>query len=415
MESTRSASYQTEPVLFIHTLGGFDVKKNGQSLVATASGSRKLWDLYKFMVTHRKRTFTPEALIDSLWPSEDYSDPRSTLRRQMHRLRQLLGEKDGSQSPASILFSNGFYRWNPETDVRIDAEEFESCVQLGDLMKDSQDNNALIHYRKALELYAGDYLPECMDQTWIFPVRSHYRRLYIRAFQRASSMLADSGSFQELLDLAEKAIEIDVYEEDFHLAYMEALLQLEQRKRALEYYEQITGFFYRELGLKPSPSLRNLYKRILATQATLDSAESLQADLDPSTSPENAYFCQPDVFRSIYELERRRSERSGVQAVVGIISMNHPVQASQGKRQQRMMVLQQHLLHHLRKGDTVTRWNDAQFLVLLPGLNTETMESVLRRVVLRFPRENPEDLTRIQTHCHMILPNRELVAQGKTD
>lgn len=412
--SSKDPAYNGQVVMHVRTLGHFDVNKDRLSLVNASPGSKKLWELFKFMMTHKQRTFTPEALLDSLWSSEDYSDPRSTLRRQMHRLRQVLGEQEAAcDSQCSILYINGYYRWNPDLPVEIDADRFESSIQLGDALKEDLPEKALTHYRNALSLYQGDYLPECFDQQWVFPVRNHFRRLYLKAVLSATDLLHENGQSNEVLKICEKAISLDVYEEEFHIRFMEALLNLGERKQALDHYEYVTGFFYQELGLKPSPALKLIYKQMLATQPTLDSMEALHADLDGTGILENAYLCNADVFRSIYELERRRSERSGVKAVIGMITMEHPRTASYGKQHQRMLALQQHLLRHLRKGDTVTRWNDSQFLVLLPGLNEETMEMVLTRVVQKFPRETPEDLTRIQSHCQLILPTQNQTSAMK--
>lgn len=400
--------------LQIQTLGLFDVKKNQESLVHAAAGSKKLWELYKFMVTHRTRSFTPATLLESVWSSEDYTDPRSTLRRQMHRLRQVLYEQEADpEKEWSILYHNGYYRWNQTICVNIDAEEFEASILKGESVESGQALKALAHYQHALALYQGDYLPECMDQQWVFPARNHYRRLYLKAVLSATSILSALGEFNEIIKICEKAIELDVYEEDFHLRMMAAFLSSGDRKQAMQHYEYVTGFYYQELGLKPSPALKAIYKQILAVQPQLDSMEALHADLDAQGAVENAYLCNAQVFRSIYELERRRSERNGFQAVIGMITMEHPATASYGKQQQRIMALQQHLLHHLRKGDTITRWNDSQFLVLLPGLNVETFESVLNRVIQRYPRETPDDLTRIHAHCQLILPSQKQV--GKVD
>lgn len=402
------------PRVEIQTLGLFDVKKNHESLVHAAAGSKKLWELYKFIVTNRKRSFTPETLLDSLWSSEDYADPRSTLRRQMHRLRQVLGEHDADpQMECSILYHNGYYRWNPNIDAVIDAEQFESSLKMGDALQADLPIKALTHYREALSHYQGDYLPECIDQQWVFPVRNHYRRLYLKTVLSATGLLSDQGEFNEIIKICEKAIELDVYEEEFHLRMMDALLSMGDRKQAMVHYEYVTGLYYQELGLKPSPAMKSIYKQILSSQPQLDSMEALHADLDGDGVVENAYICSAEIFRSIYELERRRSERNGVQAVIGMITMEHPISASYGKQQQRMLALQQHLMHHLRKGDTITRWNDSQFLVLLPGLNVETIESVLNRVIQRFPRETPEDLTRIHSHCQLILPSQNQAASAE--
>jgi GGDEF domain-containing protein len=46
--------------------------------------------------------------------------------------------------------------------------------------------------------------------------------------------------------------------------------------------------------------------------------------------------------------------------------------------------IKQLLLKQLRKGDTITCWNYRQFAVLLPGVNEELTEKVLKRII------NPE-------------------------
>ena len=56
--------------IMVYTLGKFDVIKDDNSLMMSSAGSKKIWELYKFMLTHRDRAFTPETLMDQLWVSE---------------------------------------------------------------------------------------------------------------------------------------------------------------------------------------------------------------------------------------------------------------------------------------------------------------------------------------------------------
>lgn len=49
-----------------------------------------------------------------------------------------------------------------------------------------------------------------------------------------------------------------------------------------------------------------------------------------------------------------------------------------------MNILQQTILTSLRNGDTVVRWNDSQFLLLLPFLNSEQAEDVISRIKIKF-------------------------------
>ena len=61
----------------------------------------------------------------------------------------------------------------------------------------------------------------------------------------------------------------------------------------------------------------------------------------------------------------------------------------------------------LRKGDLVTQWNRAQFIMNLPGLNLEQTSIALERVYKRFIRlESSGDLT-LDRKVEIVLPRSE--------
>lgn len=374
------SNFMNHPIFIVSTLGRFDVTKDGNSLVRASSGSKKIWELYKFMLSHRDRSFTPESLMDQLWISEEYNDPRSTLRRQMHRLRQALLEDDCKESEKTLLFSSGYYKWNEHAGLQLDAKVFEDLIRQGDALKDSSAELALEAYQAALNLYHGDYLPDCVDQHWVFPIRNHFRRQFVRTVLNVIELLKDFRDGDGILSLCQNAIQIDIYEEAFHLNLMEALLNKGEQKQFLEHYEYITGFYYREMGIKPSAEMRSLYKRMLKSPSETrrsSLADTLEADL----VLENAYFCDFEVFKSIYELERRRSQRSGSGFCIGVLTVPETMgySASQGELQ--MNHLRTHLMEGLRQGDTFSRWTDRQFVVLLAGVDAEMAQRVLMRVI----------------------------------
>lgn len=360
----------------IRALGQFDVVKGDVSLVMSASSSKKLWELFKFLLVHRDRKFTPEALIDQVWVSESYSDPRSTLRSQMHRLRGILKE----DSAESILYLNGYYQWNPEISVSVDLDAFEEHIQRGDHASDDPEV-ALNHYLKALKLYEGDCLPDLVSQHWIFSIRNYYRRLYLQTVEKAIALLSEKRDYDAIILVCQDAVRIDVYEEVFHIHLMKALLAKKLQKDALMHYEQITGFYYREMGLKPSEEMRTLYKSLLQAHPTIQKESGLSDLFETDTPLENAFYCEPDVFKSIYELERRRCERSGAEFSVAVLTMNPFPNYTFAQNELKINQLKQHLLTHLRKGDSFTRWNETQYAVLLLGVNTELMQKVMNRIL----------------------------------
>lgn len=381
MDNESDKNIQISTNYKVKTLGRFDLKKNEASLIASSGSSKKLWELYKFMLTYRDKTFTPESLMDQLWVSEEYNDPRGTLRIQMHRLRQNLGESDIPDEEKTLLFANGYYKWNDRISLDLDAEIFVENVKKGDSLIKISPNEALDAYEIAIELYEGDYLPECVDQHWVFPVRNQYRRLFINSMVRAIELMNKKERYEDILRLCQKGIQIDVYEEVFHLRFMETLLRLGDQRKAVEHYGYITNFYEREMGIKPSEDMKMLYKKLLQTQQVIQTEEGLQEALDSNTVIENAFYCEPDVFKSIYELERRRNERSGGSFSVGVITANHKQSYTFAQKELKMTQLKQHLMTQLRKGDTFTRWNDDQMVVLLSGIDAALTEKVLNRVL----------------------------------
>lgn len=334
------------------------------------------------MLSHRNQAFTPEALMDQLWVGEDYADPRGTLRRQMHRLRQLL---EVSEEDTFVVFQNGYYRWNAQKTASVDADAFEALHAEGNALSASDPEMALERYLSALDLYQGEFLPPLTNEHWIFAPRKHYQRLYTKTVLNAVSLLKAKFNFDRIIDLCTFAIKIDIYEEAFHLMLMEALLEKGEKKQALAHYEYITGFYYAEMGLAPSPEMRLLYKRLIRTESPIRSKQGILDALEPETDYENAFFCEPNVFKSIYELERRRSQRSGDVFSVGVLTIQSTSKYTASQETLRMNHLKQHLMSSLRKGDTFTLWTPSQVMLLLPKTDAHLMVQVLKRVLASFP------------------------------
>lgn len=384
------------PVYKIHTLGRFDVVKDNQSLVMRASDSKKIWELYKFMLTHRDKSFTPEMISDHLWISEEYANPRSTIRRQMFRLRQLLDEPAENNAETTVVFNNGYYSWNSAVPLTIDKDQFEALTLHAATIKETDSENAIIELSEALSLYKGDFLPDCLDQHWVFPVRNYYRRLYNQAAMMLFDLLKFKEAYDDIIKHCQSAIKIDVYEIDFHLAYMNALYFKGEQKQALEHYQHITSFLYREMGIKPSDEMKAFYKQLLKAHPVIQKdRESLLEALNQHSPIENAFYCDPEVFKSICELERRRSQRSGIDFTIAVLEMKSESKYTLAQERLRMGQLRAHLLRNLRKGDSITQWNERQFVLLLPGLDSTLMETALSRVLNNFALQNAVTINQI--------------------
>lgn len=368
-------------VLTVFTLGQFDIIREGSSLVKASTGSRKIWELYKFMLTHKDRSFTPESLMDQLWVSEEYSDPRSTLRKQMHRLRKALGEETADDNEKTILFTNGYYRWNEQVNIELDAELFETYIKNGDEQKENLPEAALQSYKGALNVYVGDYLSESTNQYWVYAVRNHFRRLYLKTVSNIIELLKSKEAYDEIIALCQKAIQIDVYEEAFHINLLDAFMFKGEFRQAFDHYEYITGFYEKEMGTKPSDEMRAIYKKLLESQPGTKVDNNFCEILEVDDNYENALFCEPEVFKTIYELELRRSQRQNTSYSVGVITVNPIRGYTHAQNELRMNRIKQLLLKRLRKEDSITLWDYHQYAVLLPSANEDLTEDILKRAL----------------------------------
>ena len=104
----------------------------------------------------------------------------------------------------------------------------------------------------------------------------------------------------------------------FQLIYIEALIEIGNIKQAQSQYEYITSMLYKEMGVKPSTALRNLYQQIKCNDdkilLDLNSIQELMMDRNDS---DGAFFCEPDTFISVYKLECRRVARTEARCIYG--------------------------------------------------------------------------------------------------
>lgn len=372
---------RTSAELKIRTLGAFDLEKEGTSMVDASPGARKIWELLKFMLANRGKSLSVEDISDQLWSSEEYNDPGGTIRRQMQRLREVLQEEYCRGCDNLILLSNGMYRWNEQKPLTLDCDIFEVLVTKGIGAARKREEGALELLQEALALYEGDFLTECSHQHWVFPLRSHYRRLFREAVLTATGLLKTEYRYEEAIRICEHALGVDLFEEQFHIQLIEAMIGAGNREQALKHYEYVAALYQSEMGVSPSEEMQAVYRKITNRHLRISNEHDLQEVLQIDMQIQSAYYCEPDVFKSIFELERRRGLRSGGPCAIGVVTRRHLIGSERLQDGSEIEQLKQHLMSHLRKGDCFTVWNTHQVLVLLSGTDAKGLTGVLRRVL----------------------------------
>ena len=396
-----------ENKLEIYTLGRFQVCCGGEKLFAETGRSRKTGELFMYLVTHRWKTSAPEVILESLWPEQEYTDPRGAFKLMIHRLKQKLNAHQVPGTGDFVTCSYGCYGWNNSVSCWLDAEVFETLCREARSLAETDPLRATAKYRQALDLYRGDYLPLWHHSDWVLPARQYYRRLFVRSVSELLALQKEHRLFSQMAEDCERALFIEQLEESVHLRYLEALLGEGKVDQARAHYEHITALLYQQLGVRPSSAMRRVYRAIKkeSEKPELDFTD-VQQILRERDSSDGALLCEPEMFRLLCRLERRRAERQHQSVQLGLFTFTGPdfQPLPPAPLRKAMDGLQGVLLANLRRGDAIASLNENQFALLLPGLELKQVQGVLERVKERFKETGPPAEVVLRSSAHPVLP-----------
>lgn len=380
----------------IRTLGDFDVSINNRRFFGETSREHKIVKLFQYLLTFRGKKLLPESIIESLEPENEYNDPKNVLRTQIFRLRRILmqfsdtGGEPGDPDPhyCRIIFSMGYYMLELGEYTMLDVEEFDKLISLADQEKEANPDKAVKLYKKAVELYKGDYLSGCNCDAWVVPVRNHYNRVYLQALFTLIGLLTKTRGFLQIIDICEKALLIEPYEEALHISYLEALLEAGLIKHAISHYGYVKSHVCKELGVRPSWMLQSIHRKIQSysnNEGEL-SPQHIGRFLLPEDSGNGAVFCDLDHFRLLYDICQRNSSRTEIPACICLITLmrESPRQTPYCDQRTVEESLKRILRYSLRKGDAFTLWNDTQAVALLSAVKNDSFAVIKKRIRKNF-------------------------------
>jgi DNA-binding SARP family transcriptional activator len=365
--------------LYITTLGDFDMLVDDKSIMQDASRSYKLFKLLEYFLTFKNKKLLPEVIIENLWQDQDSMDPKNMIRGQIFRLRQILKDILPGDDYLTITFSNGYYTLEVGGDVVLDTDEMEAWIKEGDQQLEFDQDQAMLAYRKAIDLYRGGYLAENPYEIWLVPVRSYYKRLYVKTLEKLVDLCSEKSRDEEIVKLCEKAITIEPYEEMLHKFLIESMLRLGKIQNAHNHLEFMQVAFEKEMGVTTTSLMREMQRKIQSYST--DKGELTIKDINRKLD-ENGFNgplkCESEYFKLLYNSHKRR--RKGDQEDNDYISLV-TLDESQEESSERWQSLMSKVLQNtLRKGDIYTLWNDSQILILLPEVRDGGIKVVENRI-----------------------------------
>jgi DNA-binding SARP family transcriptional activator len=373
-------------ILQINMLGEFSLTYGDSTINDQNSRSRKLWTLLEYLITFRDKEITQNELIELLWPDDSCDDPANTLKTLLHRVRAVLGELNLEDPKKMIAYHRGTYSWIPGIPCTIDVEEFEQfCKQAAACAENEEARLDLL--LRAVALYKGDFLPRAALEFWVVPINTYYHTQYLKIVHEALDLLADRGRFDEIIEICQRAVAIDPYDEGLHLSMIRALVATGAQRAALQHYDYVTDLFFTQFGVTPSPELTALYKEIVKTSKNLElDLNIVKEGLREEEARQTAFFCEYEFFKDIYRLEARAAARTGQVIHIALITVTSGTgePLTQKLLNTTMGRLKEVIASSLRRSDVFTRYSVAQYLIMLPSASFENGNIVMRRITSKF-------------------------------
>ncbi len=284
----------------VHLLGGFKVSVGSRVIEENAWRRRKAASLVKLLALAPGHRLHREQVMDTLWPDLGARAASNNLRQALHAARRTLDPKPDI-APHYLSLKNEQLALCPGGQCWVDAEALQEAAAAA---RRSREPAA---YRAAIELYAGDLLPEDRYEEWAEGRRTELQRLYLTLLVEISGLYEQRENFGGAIEALQRVVGIEPNHEKAHEGLMRLYALEGRRGEALAQYERLVEVFSRELGAEPAASSRALRDEIEAGRFPKKDGERSPAG-GPEKTPSTSRHNLPAVRSSFIGREREMLE-----------------------------------------------------------------------------------------------------------
>jgi predicted ATPase/DNA-binding SARP family transcriptional activator len=231
-------------MLEVRLLGKFEVRRDGKSI---ALPSRPTQSLFAYLILNAGTAYRREKLAGMLWPDSLEETARDNLRHALWRVRKALE----SASLTRFLHADDLtIKFEASSDYWLDAAALEKV----------SGNESADELITVLAEYEGELLPGFYDE-WVLLEREHLNSVFEHHMARLMSLLQMENRWLDILDWAERWIQLGQKPEPAYRALMSAHAAKGDMSKVAATYERCVKSLS-EYGIKPSEQTRLIYENI---------------------------------------------------------------------------------------------------------------------------------------------------------
>lgn len=377
--------------------GTFQIQFQNTILEENDMHSSKLVALFSYMMIYHDRAIAVTEIEDILWSNEEITNPRNALKNLTYRLRKVLQSAFGVSD--FFLTQRGSYSWNPDYEIELDIEQFE-FMEKELKEKEQMKHEDVMRMCDILSLYKGKLLPSLSSSHWVISLITYFHSLYLRNAKQLALLCGEVEDYDSMSEICKNAVLIDPLDDETQYLFIKSLLLQGHVDLAKKQYQTASHMMYESLGIRQSEYLQKIYMEIMKKQEdTEEDLDTIKDELldDPM---KKAFYCEYGVFREIYHLDMRRSERHGYAEYVVLFTLTQKKFAGSDSNlpllNKEMGKMEQVLMCSLRNGDVVSKYSGNQYIMLLYGCNAENIQIIIDRLISRYEAQSKFHLFEIE-------------------
>jgi DNA-binding SARP family transcriptional activator len=188
-------------------LGGFSLVLKGRRL-DTSTLKPRVRELLRVLALHSGRPVHREVLAEALWPQAGREVSTRNLHVAISSLRHALQVADPRLPPLILRDGEAYELALP--DGEVDLLEFDLAITRARAARAAGDApTALEAYRRTLDLYRGELLPEDGPAEWVVLERERYRSGATEAAQLTGEMFLEKNELESAALACARGLQID--------------------------------------------------------------------------------------------------------------------------------------------------------------------------------------------------------------
>jgi predicted ATPase/DNA-binding SARP family transcriptional activator/DNA-binding CsgD family transcriptional regulator len=246
----------------VRLLGGFGVFIGVRGVPERAWRLKKAAGLTKLLALAQDHRLHQEQVMEILWPALVPKAASNNLRQALYAARRAL-EPDPSTTSRYLRIRDGWLTLCAEEPLWVDVEAFERAVGVARRVGEPEA------YRAAIDLYAGDLLPEDRYEEWVEERREALRQTHLALLVEMAALHEERGEWEPAIAALGRAVEEDPVREEAHVGLMRLFAASGKQREAILQYERLQRVLSEKLDAEPAESSRLLHERLVAGQSGL--------------------------------------------------------------------------------------------------------------------------------------------------